>query len=91
MYNYFMLIGTATAYEEGKLTMKVNREFKNAQGVFDTDVFEIDTWEINFKGRTFLGEIISVKGRMMPASNNGGSVRLVAERIMFSTTREGED
>lgn len=90
MYNYFMLIGRATAYEEGKLTIKVSREFKNAQGEFDTDVFEIDTWETPFKGRTFLGEFISIKGRIMPASNNGGSVRLVAERIMFMSNREEE-
>ena len=102
MYNYFILIGRVAREVEIRttsdgrrvlnLTVACQRPFKNPNGEYDTDFFNITLWESmaenaaeNFKK----GSTIGIKGRLSQKKltlENGVSVNtseLVGERIVF--------
>ena len=81
MYNYFFLVGRLTRdaevveYPEGKRVVKislaVNRSFKNSKGEVETDFFNISIWDFlvdfvldNLK----TGMAVGVKGRIQNSS-----------------------
>lgn len=102
MYNYFMLIGRicndieVQEVSEGKrvvnLRLAVNREFKNVNGEYITDFFNISLWEFladvaNDHFRK--GALVGIKGRISQREvtlEGGTKIKvpdLVGERIVF--------
>ncbi|MGM9969347.1 MAG: single-stranded DNA-binding protein [Anaeroplasma sp.] len=102
MYNYFMLIGTIVDEIELKevannkkvirLRLAVRKEFRNTDGEFGYDFFNINLWDLqaeiaaeNFKK----GSKIGIKGRIYPKkdTNAQGYVtqlnELIVDRLIF--------
>lgn len=88
MYNYVMLIGRLqdVSDEAKTFTVSVKREFRNAAGEYENDVFEIlcndCIYDIvkDYKEQ-MSGKMISIKARLQNV--HGLDVAVVAERIMF--------
>lgn len=112
MYNYFMLIGRVAkdvvvrTIDDGKkvlnLTIACQRPFKNSEGNYDTDFFNVTLWEVMAEvasDNIRKGAQVGVKGRLTLKKQTieGGIVidtcELVGERIVFfsnlSTKVEG--
>ena len=80
--------------EEGKrvgtITLAVPRNFKNSEGVYDTDFINCIVWD-NMADNTAdyckKGDIIGVKGRIQSRDNK---LELVAEKVTFLSSRNHE-
>ncbi len=102
MYNYLMLVGTITKDVELRevaenkrvvvLDMAVKREFRNAEGSYDTDFIKVSAWDFLAdiaKEQVKKGSKIGIKGRVSPHIEqlaSGAYVpinELIAERLFF--------
>ena len=102
MYNYLMLVGVISKDIELKevaenkkvvhLDLAVTREFKNAEGTYDTDFLKVTLWDFlaELASETLSkGSRVGIKGRIYPHTEqlaSGAYVpinELIAERIFF--------
>lgn len=107
MYNYVMLVGRIASsidikeYQEGKkylsISLAVNKPFKNADGVYDTDFIRVSIWNqsaelTNEYCKT--GMLIGVKGRLQTSKvtlQSGAiidSIEVIGEKIMFLSPKD---
>lgn len=89
-YNYFMLTGTIGKIEtnvdetrNSVITLKVGRQFREQDGTFKEDEIRVIVFDylsdiVNDNCQE--GQIINVKGRILPSINGNN---LIAERIWF--------
>ena len=97
MYNYFMLVGyIETNLEEIRTEnmkmeffhLKVTRPFKNNEGKYETDIFELKVSEpitSIIKENFNKGDVIGVKGRILPTPLNN---YLYVEKIINFDKRD---
>ena len=77
----------------GTMTLAVTRNYKNAEGMYETDFIDFEIWQGIFENtKTYckVGDIIGVKGRIENDFKMDGQriTKLVAERVTFlSSTR----
>lgn len=67
----------------GKITIAITRNYKNEDGIYETDFADITLWnEVADKTSEFckIGDLIGIKGRIQ---SKDGSVELVAEKVTF--------
>lgn len=91
MLNQFVLVGRVTKTEREEVNIAVPRNYKNSEGVYDTDFITIIVKEsINEQMQTYCqkGDLIGVKGRIACLNNN---LELVAEKITFLASRKKEE
>ena len=81
--------------ENGKkfsnITIGVPRNFKNEDGVYETDFIEITLWNgiaENTAQYCKKGDIVGVKGRL---ERLGVELRVVADKITFLSSNKGEN
>lgn len=83
MYNNFMLVGKIKSFWKSSLEIEVLRDFKNANGEYESDVLRVwfndyfaDILDEHLKEGTKIG----IKGRIVKTSNN---IELRGEKIVF--------
>ena len=89
--NQFVLVGRIVKLEQEKVNIAVPRNYKNSEGVYDTDFITIIVKEsINEQMQTYCqkGDLIGVKGRIAYLDNN---LELVAEKITFLASKKKEE
>lgn len=111
MLNNVILVGRLTQdpeiteIEEGKkvttVILAVNRNFKNADGVYDTDFIRCILWNSVASTTTEycrVGDVIGVKGRLQTSKYEDENKKIhyitdvIAERVTFlSTNKKHED
>ncbi len=89
---------TAAGVKLAKAIIEVERNFRNSEGVFDTDKYQVTFWRGIAESTAELcevGDVIAVRGRIQ--SNNYVSkegndiyaIEVIAEKISFLNTIKG--
>ncbi len=92
--NNFMLVGRIEKTEEMKdytvITIAVNQQFKNANGEYETNHININTYG-TVSERTMeyckIGDVIGAKRRLQKLDGDD-SLKLIADRVTFLSTRK---
>ena len=87
--NNVILVGRITSFEGNEVTISVNRNYKNEDGIYMSD--SIPVWlsaNIGEKMKEFcqIGDVIGVKGRL----ENRGGVVVMAEKATFVSPKKSE-
>ena len=97
MLNQVILVGRLTTNlelkEEGEkklatLTLAIPRNFKNADGEYDTDFITCVLWNAvaeNTAEYCKKGDIVGIKGKIQ--SSEDGKIQIIAERVTFMSSR----
>lgn len=91
MLNEFILVGRVTKIEQEEVNIAVSRNYKNSEGVYDTDFITIIVKKsINEQMQTYCrkGDLIGVKGKIACLDNK---LELVAEKITFLASKKKEE
>lgn len=101
MINMVTLIGCLTSGVEIKevngkkvttMNIAVNRTFKNMNGEYETDYFDIICWNIiadNCVEYLKKGDLVGIKGRLQ---TNDNKLEIIAEKVTFlSSKKVGEE
>lgn len=75
-----------------EITLAVNRSYKNAEGIYETDFIKCTLWNgiaENTVEYCNKGDLISVKGRLECLSGN--ELQLVAEKITFLSNNKNKE
>ena len=101
MLNQIVLVGRLVSDPtDNKITLAVNRSYKNAEGVYETDFIDIrifGTIASNTCEYCKKGDIIGVKGRLEGIREDDGDGHfknetvVVAEKITFLSSRHDTD
>lgn len=94
MINQVMLIGRVEKeYEkvnskEGKLTIKIRRNYKDINGEYPNDFVEVIFYNFNemLKECCLYNSVIGVKGRL--ETDKKGKLRVIAEKTTFLSNNE---
>ena len=102
MLNQFVIVGRLTkniqleknnGKGKAKLTLSVNRPFKNEEGIYETDIISCYLWSSvaeNTATYCCKGDIIGVKGRI--ETNENKETILTAEKVTFlSNNKKNEE
>lgn len=87
--NTIVLVGRITSFEGNEVTISVNRNYKNEDGIYMSDLIPI--WlsaNIGEKMKEFcqIGDVIGVKGRL----ENRGGVVVMADKVSFISAKKSE-
>lgn len=87
--NNVILVGRITSFEGNEVTISVNRNYKNEDGIYMSD--SIPVWlsaNIGEKMKEFcqIGDVIGVKGRL----ENRGGVVVMADKVSFISAKKSE-
>ena len=87
--NTIVLVGRITSFEGNGVTISVNRNYKNEDGIYMSD--SIPVWlsaNIGEKMQDFckIGDVIGVKGRL----ENRGGVVVMADKVSFISAKKSE-
>ena len=97
MMNQVILVGRITSdVKDNNVTIAVNRSFKNADGVYETDFISIELFGAigqNMAEYCKKGDIIGVKGRLQTKNSEDGKLitYIVAEKVTFLSSRKNEE
>lgn len=110
MLNQIILVGRLTGdptkkeLENGKsvcnITLAVNRSYKNADGVYETDFIDCVLWNgiaQNTSEYCHKGDIIGVKGRIQTREiekedgTKEKKMEIIAEKVTFLTSKKEEE
>lgn len=97
MLNQLVLVGRLTENPQLEkaddknyctITLAVNRSFKNADGIYETDIIPIILWQgiaENTAEYCKKGDIIGVKGRIQTVEDK---IQIIAEKITFLSSKK---
>ena len=85
--------------EVAKITLAVNRSFKNTEGIYETDFIDCILWDglaINMNEYCKKGDLVGVRGRLQISSYEKDDVQykvleVVAEKVSFLSSVKKED
>ena len=93
MLNQIMCVGRLQEIKNTNkkvvITLSVNRNYKNEQGIYETDLISCELYGDVAKNTleyVKVGDVVGVKGRM--ANLTGKKLTIVAERITFLTSKK---
>ena len=102
MLNQVVMVGRLTSDPEinevendrkvATITLAVQRSYKNAEGVYETDFIKCILWNgiaENTAEYCKKGDVVGVKGRLECLSGN--ELQVVAEKVSFLSSRKEED
>ena len=87
--NTIVLVGRITSFEGNEVTISVNRNYKNEDGIYMSDLIPVRlSANIGEKMKEFckIGDVIGVKGRL----ENRGEVVVMAEKATFVSPKKSE-
>lgn len=87
--NNVVIVGRITSFKGNEVTITVNRNYKNEDGIYMSDLIPI--WlsaNIGEKMKEFcrIGDVIGVKGHL----ENRGEVVVMAEKVSFISPKKPE-
>ena len=87
--NNVILVGRITDFEGNEVTISVNRNYKNEDGIYMSDLIPI--WlsaNIGEKIKEFckIGDVIAIKGRL----ENRSGVVVMADKVSFISSKTSE-
>ena len=100
MLNQIVLVGRLTKNVElneidnkkqAVITIAVNRQFKNAEGIYETDFIPVMLWNgVAEQTAEYLkkGDLLGVKGRI---ESNENKIIINAEKVTFLSSKPKED
>ena len=100
MLNQAVLVGRITnepkrKKEEGNnsvdITLAVPRNFKNANGEYDTDYLKVQLFKTIAESTIEycnVGDLVGVKGRIQ---SDDGEMKIIAERLTFLSSRKADE
>ena len=105
MLNQVVMVGRLTSDPEinevendrkvATITLAVQRSYKNAEGVYETDFIKCTLWNgiaENTAEYCKKGDVVGVKGRIQTTNVDDKIVmEVVAERVSFLSSRKEED
>ena len=110
MLNQVVLVGRIVGdvevkeLEEGRrvanLKLAVNRSYKNAEGIYETDFINCRIWDniaTNVKEYCQKGDIVGVKGRLQSSTfekedgSKGSRIEVIAEKVTFLSSKRTDD
>lgn len=105
MLNQIVLVGRIVedpTLEEGKgkMTIAVQRSFKNAEGEYETDFIPVTLWNgvaQNVTEYCKKGDIVGIKGRIQRYNSNEFTanglpiIEIVADKVTFLTSKKTEE
>ena len=86
MINQLFLLGKIkemNKLSENELIVEVKRNYKNIEGVFETDRFKCNLWIALSKKISLsckIGDIVAIKGRLV---ENDGECNILAEQVIL--------
>lgn len=99
--NQVVLVGrlvnepTIKEIKEGKkvvlIKIAVNRNFKNEDGIYDTDIIPVILWNGVAEATldyVHTGDVLGIKGRLQTTEDE---VELVADKVTFLASKKKED
>ena len=102
MLNQVVMVGRLTSDPEinevendrkvATITLAVQRSYKNAEGVYETDFIKCILWNgiaENTAEYCKKGDVVGVKGRLECLSGN--ELQVAAEKVSFLSSRKEED
>ena len=107
--NTIMLVGRiaqdieVTTLESGKevtkITLAVNRSFKNADGIYETDFFNCTLWDglaVNINEYCKKGDLVGVRGRLQTSTYEKDDVKhkvvdIIVEKLTFLSSKKKEN
>ena len=87
--NTIVLVGRITSFEGNEVTISVNRNYKNEDGIYMSDSIPVRlSANIGEKMKEFckIGDVIGVKGRI----ENRGEVVVMADKVSFISSKKSE-
>lgn len=87
--NTIVLVGRITSFEGNEVTISVNRNYKNEDGIYMSDLIPVRlSANIGEKMKEFckIGDVIGVKGRL----ENRDGVVVMAEKATFVSPKKSE-
>ena len=87
--NNVILVGRIISFEGNEVTISVNRNYKNEDGIYMSDSIPVRlSANIGEKMKEFckIGDVIGVKGRL----ENRGEVVVMAEKTTFVSPKKSE-
>lgn len=87
MLNQVVLLGRLVECKKESIIIKVPRNYKNNQGIYDTDLIEIYLSESNYN-EFKIDDLLGVKGRVETKDNQ---IIIIGDRITFLTNKKGDD
>ena len=87
--NTVVLVGRITSFEGNEVTISVNRNYKNEDGIYMSDSIPVRlSANIGEKMKEFckIGDVIGVKGRL----ENRGGVVVMADKVSFISAKKSE-
>ena len=87
--NTIVLVGRITSFEGNEVTISVNRNYKNEDGIYMSDSIPVRlSANIGEKMKEFckIGDVIGVKGRL----ENRGGVVVMADKVSFISAKKSE-
>ena len=102
MLNQVVMVGRLTSDPEinevendrkvATITLAVQRSYKNAEGVYETDFIKCTLWNgiaENTVEYCNKGDLVGVKGRLQCLSGN--ELQLIAEKVSFLATNKNKE
>jgi single-strand DNA-binding protein len=101
MLNQIVLVGRLVSNPEGNtINLAVNRSYKNAEGIYETDFIDIKlskTIAENVKEYCKKGDIVGIKGTLQQRDIDDGDGHIlahgavvVADKVTFLSSKGGE-
>ena len=87
--NTIVLVGRITSFEGNEVTISVNRNYKNEDGIYMSDSIPVRlSANIGEKMQDFckIGDVIGVKGRL----ENRGEVVVMTDKVSFLSAKKPE-
>lgn len=87
--NNVVIVGRITSFKGNEVTISVNRNYKNEDGIYMSDLIPI-CLGINMTEQITkyckIGDVIGVKGRL----ENRGDVVVMAEKVSFLSSKKSK-
>lgn len=87
--NFITLVGRITSFKGNEVTVSVNRNYKNEDGIYMSDLIPV-CLGINMTEQMTkyckIGDVIGVKGRL----ENKDGIIVMAEKVSFLSSKKSE-
>ena len=89
MLNFYTVVGRITEIKEKSIIIAVPRSYKNTDGIYETDFFEIMLFENamnNTKEYCKKGDLMGIKGHLQ--TDEKGNIKIIAEKVTLLSSKE---
>lgn len=90
------IVNEESENKETTITLAVNRNYKNADGIYETDFIPAILWNgiaTNAKEYLKKGDLVGIKGKLesKTTEDNKNSLCVIAEKLTFLSSKEPDE